>query len=53
MLLTLLQSGGAPPNVTIAWIKIAGVWKLAIVYIKISGVWKTTTPKIKITGIWK
>jgi hypothetical protein len=53
MLLTLLQSGGTPSTATIAWIKIAGVWRLTIVYIKISGVWKMSTPKIKITGIWK
>jgi hypothetical protein len=41
------------PTATIAWIKIAGVWKQATVYIKVAGVWKTATPAIKVSGIWK
>jgi hypothetical protein len=53
MLLTLLQSSGAPPTNSIVWIKVAGVWKTTTPYIKVSGTWKTATPFIKITGIWK
>jgi hypothetical protein len=43
----------APPTGTIAWIKVAGVWKQATVWIKVAGVWKTATPKLKVTGVWK
>jgi hypothetical protein len=44
---------GAPPSTTLAWIKVAGVWKQATVHIKVAGVWKTANPKIKISGVWR
>jgi len=54
MLLTLLQSSGAPPSPnTIAWLKVAGIWKQAVTWIKVAGVWKTSTPYIKVSGVWK
>jgi hypothetical protein len=40
-------------NVTIAWVKVAGIWKQAVVWIKVSGTWKTATPYIKVSGTWK
>jgi hypothetical protein len=51
MFLTLLQSN--TPVTTKAWIKVSGVWKIAIVYIKVGGVWKIATPNIKVAGVWK
>lgn len=53
MLLTLLQSTGAPPTNSIVWFNVSGVWKQVIVWFNVSGVWKQTTIFIKITGIWK
>jgi hypothetical protein len=50
--LTLLQSGGAAPAGTTAYIKVSGVWQTATVYYKVSGVWQTATSFIKVTGTW-
>jgi hypothetical protein len=55
MLLTLLQSQGAPPSpsgVTV-WLKVGSVWKQATMYIKVAGTWKTATTFTKISGTWK
>jgi hypothetical protein len=49
-----IVGAGVPPIAgTIAWIKVAGVWKEATVHIKVAGVWKTATPNIKVAGVWK
>ena len=53
MLLLLFNQPGTPSTNTIAWIKVAGVWKQATPYIKIAGVWKVATPFIKVSGTWK
>ena len=50
--LTLLQSGGAAPSATTAYIKVSGAWQTATVYYKVSGVWQTATSFIKVTGTW-
>lgn len=52
MLLTILSNQGAAPPQKF-WVKVAGVWKLAIAYIKINGSWKTAVPYIKVSGNWK
>lgn len=35
------------------WLKISGVWKLAVPYINVAGVWKLAVPYIKSGGVWK
>jgi hypothetical protein len=51
--LTLLQSAGAAPAATAAYIKVSGAWQPATVYIKVSGSWQVATSFIKVTGAWE
>ena len=52
-LLTLLSNQTAPAVTTKAWIRVAGVWRLATVWVKVAGTWKVARPLVKIGGVWK
>lgn len=36
-----------------AWIRVAGVWKLAVPYVRTNGVWKLSVPYVREGGVWK
>ena len=36
-----------------AWIRVDGVWKVAIPYARTGGVWKMALPHIRVAGNWK
>lgn len=35
------------------WIRVGGVWKLAVPYVRTNGVWKLAVPFIRQSGVWK
>jgi hypothetical protein len=53
MLLTLLQSGGAPPATNTLWLRVGGTWRQATLWLRVSGTWKATTPRVKVGGTWR
>ena len=52
MLLSLLRPQPSTTNVTL-FVKVAGVWKVAVLWVKAGGVWKVATLNVKDSGVWK
>lgn len=49
---------GTPSEATIqtlagSFVRVDGVWKVAIPYVRVSGTWKMAVPWIRVAGVWQ